>query len=576
MSETEQEIEINLSEYAEVILRRRWIVVLVGSFVFLSASLYAFLSTPVYRASTLLNIEHVGRDNGPRTGGEVPSQEQDQEYFETQYKLITSESSLERLYESMKLAQTKDFSKGMKSLREAVAVVPLPHTRLCNVNVESTDPALAIKLSAALAQYFVEQNLNNKLFMSKDVLDALQMRSTGADAQKVNESLPSVVNNKLVQDIKAQIFNAEAQLAEMRTKMTDSHPAVISLQSRLRSMHQVLDTEVNNIVQSLKTELSGQLSANNVRIVDMPRMPEKPVRPRKVLALVFGILGGLALGVFAALAFEALDQTVRTHDDVERKLGLAFLGLIPYSRHKKGAKIYAPLLDHEVSLTSEAFRNLRTMLGFARAPDRDPLIIVTSSVQEEGKSFVATNMAVVLAQLGEKVLMIDGDLRRPRQHRNLHASTERGLTEYLCGDVADPATIVQKTEVPHLDIITCGARPPNPAELLHTDHLEKILAWAKGRYGRIVIDCPPVFPVSDVLLWGRHAKSAVFVARGGRTRVPLIKTACARLRMGGIKILGGVINAARMSTISYADGRYYEAYYRDYTDAEPATKHKKA
>ncbi|MBI3554485.1 MAG: polysaccharide biosynthesis tyrosine autokinase [Elusimicrobia bacterium] len=572
MPETDQEIEINLSEYAEIVMRRRWIVLILAGTVFTAAACYAFLSTPVFRASTLLNIEHVGRDNGPVT--QVPSEEQDQEYFETQYKLITSESALDRLYESMKLEQTKDFQRGIRYLRDKVSVVPLPHTRLCNVNVESTDPALAMRLSSALAQYFVEQNLNNKLFMSKDVLDALQMRMNGSEAQKVNESLPSVVNNRLVQDIKAQIFNAEAQLAEMRTKMTDSHPAVISLRSRLQSMHKVLDTEVGNIVQSLKTELSGQLSANNVRIVDLPRMPEKPVRPRKVLALVFGLLGGFALGVFAALMVEALDQTVRTHDDVEHKLGLSFLGLIPFSRHKKGAKIYAPFLSHDISLTSEAFRNLRTMLGFARASDKDPFVLITSSVQEEGKSFVATNLAVVLAQLGDKVLLVDGDLRRPRQHRNLLASNELGLTEFLCGNVADPAALVQKTEIPNLSIVTCGSRPPNPAELLHGEHLEPFLAWAKKHYGRIIVDCPPVFPVSDVLLWGRHVKSAVFVARGGRTRVPLMKTACARLRMGELKILGGVINAARLSTMTYADGRYYEQYYRDYSDPEPA-KHKR-
>jgi len=566
MADTEQDVEINLAQYLEIVARRRWIALFVFSVVFFSAASYAFLSTPVFRAATMLNVERVNK--GITQQGLGPEGDDD-EYFQTQYKLITSDTSLERAYASLKLADTPDFGSGVYKLREAVTIVPVPKTRLCYVNADSTDPRLAMSISLTLSQYFVEQNLNNQMFMSKDVLDALQMRVKGSDAQKISESLPSVVNNRLVQDIKGQIFNAEAQLADLRMKYTASHPAVQGLSSRLASMRKVLNNEVDNIVQSLKTELSGQLQGNNVRIIDPPKLPERPVRPRKSLALVFGLLGGIILAVFAALIIEMLDQTVRTHDDIERKLGLPFLGLIPYTRHKKDAKVYAQLLSAEVSLISEAFRNLRTMVGYAEVSEGEPVILVTSTVQEEGKSFVAANLAVALSQLGQRVLMVDGDLRRPRQHRNFHLSNETGLSDYLSGAVATPDGLVQKSGVPNLDVIVCGPRPPNPAELLNTERLERFLDWARGRYTRVIVDCPPVFPISDILLWGRHVKQNIFVARFGRTRVPLIRTACARLRVGGLKILGGVVNGARLGTMTYADGRYYEQYYRDYVDSEP-------
>ena len=259
---------------------------------------------------------------------------------------------------------------------------------------------------------------------------------------------------------------------------------------------------------------------------------------------------------------------MRTHDDIERKLGLPFLGLIPFTRHKKDAMVYAPLLSADVSLVSEAFRNLRTMVGYAKVSEGEPVILVTSTVQEEGKSFVAANMAVALAQLGQKVLLVDGDLRRPRQHRNFHLSSETGISDFLSGTVSSPDALIQKSGVPNLDVIVCGPRPPNPAELLNTERLEKFLDWSRGRYSRIIVDCPPVFPISDILLWGRHVKQNIFVTRFGRTRVPLIRTACLRLRAGGLKILGGVINGARLGTMTYADGRYYEQCYRDYVDSE--------
>ena len=564
MADNEQEVDFDLSHYIAVLSRRRWIVLSIAAALFAGSMCYAMFSAPIFRATTVLNIE---REGGTAAPGQGVVEVQDDDYFGTQYKLITSQTALRRVFLDLNLAAAKDLNN-LGALAKAITVVQVPRTRLCRVDVDSTDPQLAMKVSSTLSQYFVEQNLNSKLFMSKDVLDALQQRTRGMDAEKLNQSLPSVVNNKLIQDIKAQIFEGEAQLADLRMKYTSNHPAIISLNSRLASMHKVLNNEVDNIVSSLKTELSGQLRANNVRIIDLPQLPDNPIRPRKALALAFGLLGGLTLGALAALLVEMLDQTVRTHDDIERRLGLPFLGLVPFARHKKSEAIYAPLLSTEVSLLSESFRNLRTMVGFAEAVAGEPVLLMTSTVQEEGKSFIASNLAVAMAQLGQKVLIVDGDLRRPRQHGNLRVSSESGLTDFLSGAVTDPESLVQKTEIPNLDIVACGSRPPNPAELLNTDQLAHFVAWARGRYSRVIVDCPPVFPISDILLWGRHVKPAIFVTRFGRTRVPLILTACARLRGSGIKILGGVINGARLGTMSYADGRYYEQYYRDYVETE--------
>lgn len=572
MAELDQDVELNFSQYLDVLARRRWIVAAVAVLVFGASAGYAFLAQPIFRASTLMNIEPPSR--GVSTEG-VETSEQDSQYFETQYKLFKSETLLRRVYDDLKLAETPEFAAGLQALSDAVEVMPLPRTRLCSVNAESADPALAQKVSSTLALYFVEQNLNNQLFMSKEVLDLLQARMSGVETQRVNESLPSVVNNKLIQSIKEQIFSVEAQLADLRMKYTDQHPQVIAVRSRLDQMKKVLSTEVENVVQSLKTQLSGQLQGNNVRIIDPAKLPSKPVKPRKELALAFGLLGGLALGVFAALLVELLDQTVRSQDDLERKIGLPFLGVIPHSRHKKDAKAYEHMLSEDVSLTSEAFRNLRTMVDFAESVEGENAMLITSSVQEEGKSFVATNLAVALAQLGRKVLVVDGDLRRPRQHRNLLASSEKGLSDFLSGAVKDPAELVQKTEIPNLEVISCGPRPPNPAELLNTERLAEFVRWARKHYPRIIIDCPPVFPISDTLLWGRHVRQSLFVTRFGRTRAPLIRTAAARLRTGGMKVLGGVVNGARQGTMSYQDGRYYEQYYRDYTEPG-ATKTKRS
>lgn len=541
-----------------IFVRRRWTIALVFAASFSLMAAYAFLTPPVYQATAMLSVEKVGTDiAATENEGWQPL---DESYFETQFKLVASETQLRRVYDALKLRDVPEFSEGVRALRKAVSVLPAPRTHLCSVNVESRNPKLAAAIAGALAKAFVDKNLDNQLYMSKTVLDALQARTRDDDAQRVVESLPAVVNNKLIQDIKTQIFNAESALAELRTRYTSNYPAVVALQSRLDSMIKVRDREMANILGSLKTELSGQLRANNVRVVDEPAIPERPVRPRKALALALGLAGGLALGLLAGMFIETLDQTIQTHQDVERRLGLPVLGLIPYSRRKKGATCYAPMMSPDITPSSEAFRNLRTILDLSNKAIDDPMLLVTSTVQAEGKSFVATNLGVALSQLGQRVLIVDGDLRRPNQHLNFAASPKLGLSDFLAGGVSEASAVAQKTSIPNLELVPCGTRAKYPAELLNTEHMARFLLWARGRYHRVIVDCPPVFPVSDVLLWGRHVNTTIFIARFGRTRVPLIQTACARLRVGGVRILGGVINGARLGTTSYAAGRYAEEY----------------
>ena len=182
MAETEQDVEINVSQYIDVIMRRRWIILLISVLVFAGAAAYVVVTPPVFRATTVINIE---RESGTAVQSQNIGDGQDDSYFSTQYKLIASDTALRRVYDDLKLSQTKNFSAGVKDLESAVTVVPVSGTRLCDVNVDSTDPQLAMDISKTLSQYFVEQNLNNKLFMSKDVLDALQQRMKGVDSEKI-------------------------------------------------------------------------------------------------------------------------------------------------------------------------------------------------------------------------------------------------------------------------------------------------------------------------------------------------------------------------------------------------------
>lgn len=545
----------SFSHYVDVLRRRRWTALGVFALVFGTLASYALFATPVYRASALVTIEKVS-DPVAQTGGYQPP---DEDYLATQAKLIVSETALRKVYHDLKLGESEEFASGLGSLRGRVNVLSVPRTRLVYVNAESVQPRTAAAISNALAENFVKQNLDNQLSMPKDVLNTLVSRAKGPAAQKVYESLPQVLGNHLLQDLKSQILKGELSLTELRAKYTDEHPAVAATAAQLALIRAARARELDNVIRSVVTQLSGQLRPNNVRIIDPAGVPKAPARPRTHLALALGLFGGLALGLIAALARDSVDETVRTHQDVEKKLGLPFLAEIPHARPRRGRRIYEPLVDESTTIGAEAFRDLRTMLAVARHPSPDPFLLVTSTVQQEGKSFVATNLAVALAQLGRKVLLVDGDLRRPSVSHNMGASEKAGLSDFLAGKIVDAQKLLQKTDVPHLDVIAAGQQQLDASKLLNGAHLAELVAWARSRYDRVIVDCPPVFPVGDVLLWGRHVRPTILISRCGRTRVPLIQLACDRLRAGGVEVIGSVLNGAKPGALSYAYGRYLQA-----------------
>lgn len=561
--------EVDFSHYLDIILRRRWVVLSAFIIVFVATLLYTFTTRPVYQASAMLVIEKE-RGGAIQNGSMVENSNDD--YYQTQYKLLQSRTLLQRIFSDLSLDKTEDFAepRGIAKLQKAVSISPVLRSRLVYVRVESHDAKLAATIANRLSDAFVEQNLANQLFISKEVLQALQAK--GGDSNAAD--LPAVVNSPLIQSLKGEYAKLQSSYAELYARYTEKHPTVIRVKSSMIALDAQIRAETARIVASMKTELSGQLKGNNVRVIDSALAPEKPIKPKKLASLLFGLLGGIGVGIGLAFLLEILDQSVRTQEDVENKLGLPFLGQIPLSMEKEGP-VYKALLSKELSLTSEAVRNLRTMVDFAGVPQNIKTLLVTSTVQDEGKSYVATNLAVVFSQLGEKVLLITGDLRRPSVHRNFGVSAERGLSDFLAKGqrVEELADLVQKSEVPGVHVLACGPRPPNPSELLNTPRLGALVTWAKTNYDRVIVDCTPMYPIHDTLLWGRHINAAIFVIRYGRTRAPLIAKARQRLQEGGVKILGAVVNAAKPGGLAYSSyGYYYQQYYHAYEQDSDAVK----
>ena len=559
--------ETDFAFYVSVILKRIWLLIGIVFICVVAAVAVNMLMQPKYKASVLMLIDR--EESGKIETTAFSSWATDEDYYRTQYKLLESRTLLEKIYNSMNLSEVPEFKEpnGWIKLKKHIKIIPVPRSRLLNLEVLSYDKQLCVQIANTLANTFVTENINNRVSIAKDVIAALEATEKSSKQQELLNSMPQVVNSDFIKNLKNQEIELYKHYVELTAKYTSNHPEVISVQNQLKAIREKIDTETRRLIQSIKIELSGQFSGNNIRIIDEATVPNKPYRPKKLLNLLIGFCAGIILGLLFIFIVEFLDKTVKTSEDLQEKLKLSFLGFIPVNRIKKLKTEYELMLKEGNILTAEQIRNVRTMLGFALADDRNAPVIVASSVQSEGKSFFAVNLAVALAQTQKKVLLVDGDLRRSRLHKVFKLSNEKGLTNIWNEDkkVSDFAYNVQQTEVDNLSVMTSGTRPPNPSELLNTPLLEKFIKWANENYDTVIIDCPAVLPVSDTLLWGKYINKAVFVIKYGSTNVRLAEIALEKMKNVGIKVLGGVISQYEPKGITYSKYGYYKNY-SYYTD----------
>lgn len=352
--------------------------------------------------------------------------------------------------------------------------------------------------------------------------------------------------------------------------------------NRLRRSRDNTEKMFSMLLERTKeSDLARMMHMNNIRIIDRPLAPKRPVRPRVPVNIVLGLLGGLALGIAAAMSRAFLDRTVKTPDDVEGELGLAFLGLLPeigtpagftqrYSRRRrrKNPEVRNPeLIVHQSpgSGVAEAARAIRTNLLFM-APDRPyRTLLVTSPAPSEGKTTVAVSIAIAMAQAGQNVVLVDCDLRRPRVHRVFGTNITMGVTSAVVEGTA-PESVATKTEIPNLSIIPAGPIPPNPSELFHSKRFEDFIQRLAADYDRVIIDTPPVVTVTDAAVLSTLVDGVVLVVRAFSTTKELARHAVRAIRDVGGQAVGAVLNAVNLDRHEYKyhyyyyrrDGKYYE------------------
>ncbi|MFI4947082.1 MAG: polysaccharide biosynthesis tyrosine autokinase, partial [Burkholderiales bacterium] len=414
-------------------------------------------------------------------------------------------------------------------------------------------------------------------------------RGRGTDA------IPQVGGDAVVADMNGRIQVLTLELAKMRDKYKEGHPEVQKVQAQLKQLRQDRDARVAQIEEGLRAEyrqlqrkeaelksaidehkghaadqslkmteleslkkqadsaaglytvllqklnetnIAASIQNNNVRLLDRAVVPSAPVWPRKRQISLVGLMAGLLLGAGFVLLRDALDNTLKDADDVERHLHLELLAAIP--RYTKD----------DASLATEAYQNLRTALLFSRRGEQGQVVLVTGTAPGEGKTTTLLNVAKLLAVSGESVVVVDCDLRRANLHQRLNVPREPGLTDYFVKNTPI-ASLVRPTRVQNLSAIAAGPLPPNPPAILARPELGAVLAELKQQYRWVLVDSPPVAAVTDALLLAQRADSTLLVVQQNKVDRTLVKRALLALRKVTPNVIGAVLNAVDVKTKGY-------------------------
>ncbi len=516
---------VEMKDIAAVLWRRKWLIVLVTLMGATSAFAISRRMTPVYEASTTLLIDQA-RNSQPSDNSAITASERlARTYAQLLTKRPVVEESLTRL----------ELSTDLDEIKNGVRVQIVQDTQLIELKVQNTNPILAAELANVMVEVFAEQ------------ISALQ--AGRFDASKA--SLQAQIDV-----IGEQIQANEAAIANLGAPRTAS--GIANLQ-RLQTELAQFQASYTNLLQSyeqVRTAEAGTIS--NIFQVEPAVPPSAPIRPRIMLnTLLAGAVAGL-IAISVVFLIEHLDDKIRTTEDAERIFQVPVLGTIADTKELNGKdQGLALLAEEQDSEVGEAFRSLRTNLDFLGNgnPGSPSYILVASPGPDEGKTTIASHLAVSIANSGKRVVLIDADIRRPGVHEVFGVPNELGLSDMLI-DNLEPQGVVHSFDNSRLELITSGRRVDDPSELFGSSGLSEVLAQLRGRSDTVIFDGPP-FLATEALVLASRLESVLLVIQPGRTREEAARMITKQLRRAKANLIGVVLNRVSKSQ-AYASAGYFD------------------
>jgi len=722
---------IDLGRLFRAVMRHKWAILALAFAITLATGMLVFSMEPVYKASASLvleseeaNVVNVEQVYGLGLGSDS------YEYSQTQFEILKSRSLAERVVRKLKLYEHPAFlpKAAVKekpwyhvdlkallpvankeppvqltaeekqeqliqaitgSVAEGLTVTPVEYSMIVYLGFDSTNPQLAAQIVNAIAQEFIDSNLETRVsgtvqatgwlserleelkenlrvselalqdFREREGLVSLEgvtglggnelktlsqrmedARKARIEAQNIRDdvqnmpsasttqlmTIPAVMQHPVIRDLTREKSDAERKVAELTKRYGPKHPKMIAARSDLNAADSALATEVRNVVSGIsreyelarrneqqlqatweasKTEVqdfnrkefqlqelqrevntnrelydifftriksvseTGGFAKPHARIVDQAMVPAAPFKPNKRLSIILAFILGLMLGCGIAILLDILDNTVKSPDDVQDKLGAPLLGTIPKMKVDKSGQ-FEQYWQQPQSQFAEALRTLRTGVVLSALDNPAKIIVVTSTVPGEGKSTLALNLGAALAQM-ENTLVIGADLRRPSLARICGLTPNHaGLTHFVSG-AAKLEDCIEHLPALNLYVMPAGIIPPNPLEMISSKKFVQALKYLRERFDRIVIDSAPVQAVSDALILASNADSVIYVVKADSTSATQAQRGIASMVASNEPLTGVVLNMFDPKKAhGYYGGKYYQ-YGEYYQSNEPKT-----
>ncbi|HEX6383344.1 MAG TPA: polysaccharide biosynthesis tyrosine autokinase [Anaerolineae bacterium] len=498
------------------------------------ASVIAFLLSqnmaPVYRASSRLLI-----DEAPGSAGDNDYSLHllEQRLAQTYVEIINTHPIRQETVERLNLPFAADVLAAMLS------VSALPDTKIIVVSVEDVDPERAADIANTISEVFISQNQTRESLRYAEPIANWQARidQVGDEIQALKTQLNAFGPAETAEEL-AALSRLETQLDEAQIRYTEAF-------NNLNELEVAQARESSNVVQ-----------------VERAQPARTPIRPRIMTNTILAAAAGAMIAFGVAFSIENLDNTIRTPEEVLQAVNLATLGAIAFIKGTDPSSRLVTASSPRDPI-SEAYRVLRTNLSFSASGDALGTILLTSPTAGEGKSTTVANLAVVLAQADQRVIVVDADLRRPVQHEIFKVSNKEGLTTALTDDKVTVSDHLQKTRIPGLAILTSGPIPSNPAELLGSPRMVEVLTALREEADVIVLDCPPTLTVADASILASRVDGCLLVVEINKTRRATLVQTVERLQKAQATLFGAVMNQPR-------PGRGVYTYYYYHTDRSQA------
>ena len=513
----EETVDVDLRSYFNLIKRWWWLILIVT---LLAAALSYVISTffiaPVYEARTLLLIQPPDSKNS-----DYSSLMTSEKLANTYSQLMTTRPVLLDVINRLNMVTT------LEALQKSIAIRTIPNTQLIEVKVKQYDPNLAAQIANTLATVYIEQHQAMQAYRYKESKQriATQLAQLDAQSKDTKAMLDSIANNPDKQTEKDILQMLLGQYRQNYTNLLQIYEEI---------------------------QLAEMGATSNIVQMENAYPPDRPISPKVLTNTILAAIAALVVTIGVIFLVEALDNTFKKSDQVTQKLKLPVLGSISGHTPEPGKPI---AIGQPRSHVAEAFRSLRTSIQFASVDLPLSSLLITSPMLGDGKTTIASNLAIVIAQSGQKVILIDADLRRPRLHTLFALRNRPGLSRMFVQNDLPFSEVLQPTEVPGLSVIPAGYLPPNPLELVGSERMMEVLMQARDMADMVIIDAPPITAVSDAVVLSKRVDAVLLVISVGKTQIEASLETMDQLNRAGARVIGAVLNDKKSKK-----SRYYYYY----------------